>query len=320
MMLAATKLATTCLAALALAACGGSETNGVNSIPTPVPSPSPKPTPTPTPSAAPAGGWADKSNSQGFTALGADATFHLDKASNSVTPRTVAGAGTVAIRYSVADQAYLVTLPGFAEGKLASDSKVLDRSTGSPIGPTVTLPTDLGSSMTYATIASWWSRAPSSTGEDFAYGYLAFGKPTAGDAVPITGSASFTGQFAAVSDAAFSRANEGFVTPIQAGGPVSMMVDFAAGTLRGTLTPKISCDNCFESYLPAIAFNATLAGAGANGFTGSFTTGVPGANSIVGLFVGPAAQENIARFQLPVVDPYGIDGIYHLTGVWATKR
>ena len=312
------KLAITGLTVLALTACGGAGST-VTSIPTPTPTPAPTPTPTPTPapSAAPAGGWASTASSQNFTTLGADAAFHLDKASNIVTPRAVADSPDVSIRYSVADQAYFVTLPGFPEGRRANDTRLVDPATTNALGPTVSL---TGAMTTYATVASWSSRTLTATGEDFAYGYFAFGNPTAGSAVATTGSATFAGYFAAVSDAAGSRPSEGFVTPIIAGGPVSMNVDFAGGTLSGTLTPTLSCNNCFESYLPAIPFTGMLAAAGSNGFTGSFTTSVPGVNSITGLFVGPSAQENIARFQLPVVDPYGVDGIYNLTGVWAVKR
>ncbi|QJU56839.1 hypothetical protein HL653_02680 [Sphingomonas sp. AP4-R1] len=116
------------------------------------------------------------------------------------------------------------------------------------------------------------------------YHFFYFGIPTPADAMPRTGSASYSGLAQGILfDPTATYALDGTMT---------LNADFAAATvntglsLRGTNT-----SNGLLIIIPAISGTATI-GAGTNGFRGELTSADNSlVGSVQGAFFGPAAQE-----------------------------
>jgi hypothetical protein len=300
-------------AALSVAACGGGGGSGVYSTPTTTPAPTPTPTPTPTPRPTPAGAWDDTSNSHQFTTL-ASHVEHVASAGGKVAS-TIApkGADEVQIAYSVADQAYLITLPGIGQGKLVG--RELQNSAGKKLAFVDFEPKSSG--YTYANLAYWVSGDGTN---DLKIGAFVFGTPTASGDVPVSGRATYLGTIAAETDDAFVRTSEGFVTPVYITGTVTMNFDFAAGNLSGQIAPELDCWNClYGTPLAASKFTQTVFSTGSTSFSGKFDTALPGANWFNGIFAGPNAAEAMAKFQAPYIDPLTSQK-HEMSGVWVAKK
>ena len=104
---------TIAVAALTVTSCGGGGGGGVNSTPPPPASP---PSSNPPPAS---GSLSDTSSSRSFATLGAYGDYSRTLPSSQVNSAITLDSGTaIQVRYSVADQAYLIALPGLPEAKI----------------------------------------------------------------------------------------------------------------------------------------------------------------------------------------------------------
>jgi hypothetical protein len=124
---------------------------------------------------------------------------------------------------------------------------------------------------------------------------MAFGTATPTSGIPTTGSATYDALLRGF--AADSRWD--------VSGTASLQFDFGAGTLVGHLDPILLNANGLASVsLGTYTFVNTVFGAGSTTFSGGLQkTGIAQLGSFNGLFTGPAAQELIAHWRAPYVNP-----------------
>lgn len=316
---------TIAVAALTLTSCGGGGGGGgVNSTPPPPASP---PTSNPPPAS---GSLSDTSRSRSFATLGAYGDYDRILPSSQVNSAITLDSGTaIQVRYSVADQAYLIALPGLPEAKIEGgvSTQGLHRLQfgSAPGAPADKVEIVLGSPFadspiyTYSQSGSWRRGAAQGTSEALRNGVFVFGAATAAGGVPIVGNATYTGAIAGVVNRAFVRSSENVITPFEIGGSVSMAVNFGNGTLSGQMKPELICGNCFGTDLGPLNFSGSLTGLASNSFSGSFVTAQAGPNAFSGFFTGPAAQEAIANFTVPFLDPYDFV-LLQMSGIWIMKK
>ena len=290
---------------LMLEACGGAG-GGIASLPPPTPTPTPPPAPTPQ------GAWYDTSKSTDFTSVATDVEDKVGVDNNVTSTISPDGADDVQIAYSAEQGSYVVTLPGVGQGHL-SGNELLD-SSGNSLAFV-----SLGakeSGFTYVDIGEW------GVGDkpDARLGVFAFGTPTAAGDVPLSGTGNYSGRIAAQTDEAYVREPSGDLFPMVVSGTVTLSFDFAAGTLSGEIAPILSCENCFESYLPNMPFTQTVYSAGSTSYSGKFDTPLAGPNGFNGVFAGPHAAETMAQFQAPYIDPYYWTDLHVRSGVWIAKQ
>ena len=168
---------------------------------------------------------------------------------------------------------------------------------------------DPATSYRYSALAYW------SHPSDGDVGALAFGIPTPSGAVPVTGSANYSGVIAGRStEFAYDYlAGTNFAGSVQ--GSISLAFNFGAGSLSGSISPTVFTSDLLS--LGTIAFTNTVYSSGSNVFSGKFDTDVSGENAFSGLFTG-AAQELIGNFVLPYRSTND-DKIYEATGAFAGK-
>jgi hypothetical protein len=225
---------------------------------------------------------------------------------------TLHGGDALTIRYSAADQAYFIDLPGFAEGKISGDAtkpgffQLVNPASGAELGIGIRIGDGFAPptvATTYTQLGSWVSSTVSGGTETLSEGVFAFGSVTPAGGVPISGSATYAGYASGHVDSAFVRTSEDVITPYVVDGPVSMTVNFGSGALTGNMQLELGCGNCFETPLAPLNFSGSLAGVGSANFSASFTTNLTGANSLCGLFAGPQGQEAMGHFTAPFIDP-----------------
>ena len=142
-------------------------------------------------------------------------------------------------------------------------------------------------------------------------GYEAVGLATPAGGVPVTGSATYSGQIVGRTSEYQAALADDF--PVD--GSIQLLFDFGLGSLSGSISP-----NLHQGYtLGSLNFRDTVYSTGSTTFSGKFDTSVAGANSFSGLFTGPAAQELIGNFVFPYKSP--IDGkVYQADGVFAGAK
>jgi hypothetical protein len=125
------------------------------------------------------------------------------------------------------------------------------------------------------------------------FGFFAFGIPTPGSGVPVTGSASYN---ALVVGRPLDIS--GVIT-----GDATLQFNFGAGTLSGHLDPVLNY-NGVETDLGSYAFVNTVFGVGSASFSGGLShSGTSTLGSFDGRFTGPAAQELMGRWIAPYRNP-----------------
>lgn len=168
------------------------------------------------------------------------------------------------------------------------------------------------SGYTYSELAEW---SDNRTGR---WGFVAFGTPTLGSAVPTSGSATFVGTAKGRVDTLRGDPRDGLgFASIE--GNVRLNVDFAHQALTGAFTLEVQAPFGGNGpvNLGSFAIAPTRLPAGSNSFTGAFQTAQSGFNRIDGLFTGTAAQEAIGAWALPVA----VDGGEHQAmGAWIAKQ
>lgn len=290
--------------ALALGACGGAGGGGVN--PTPfVPTPTPTPTPGPT----------------GLTVIEA-ATSSQEfavKGGAIAVPRggeptvSIAGAQQPRIRYDATTDTYEIQVPAREWQALR-----LDAGNGSPNllatadHTFLSLVEFAGTGYKYSALGRWTRVG------DGLFGGIAFGIPTAGGAVPISGSATYLGTlFGFTTETEFdSLAGAEMAGWID--GSITLLFDFAAGTLSGNIKPRV-WTYAYSADLPTLNFINTVYSTGSTTFSGKFDTDLAGGNAFSGQFTGPAAQELIGSFLFPYKSPSDAK-VYQASGGFVAKK
>lgn len=277
--------------AMALGGCGGGG-GGVEvaSLPPPPAPPAPPPPPAPSPSIVPAA-----TTSQQFTSVGAT---HVWEGGEPL----LGAADQLAVRYIQSSNSYEVQLPhsqdwgGIREaagnGQLAFEGAVA---------------LSIRQSYQYSSVFSWGDGATY-------FGHDAIGVATPDGGVPVTGSASYSGNFwGQTSEINLSR-------PVSIYGGIDLSFDFGGGSLSGLLSPVVFYYSTYDDYgLAPVSFRETVYSTGSTTFSGKFDTNLAGVNSFSGLFTGPNAQELIGNLALPYQSP--IDSkTYQADGAFLAKK
>jgi hypothetical protein len=191
----------------------------------------------------------------------------------------------------MSDGTYQVLLPGkewsellsFAPGTLLKDAD-------SNFEAVISGSKNLG--YQYSELASYHSSDPQQ------FGAFAFGTLTPDGAVPVVGSATYTGTIAGMSDVNGSNAGQSFRE--LATGSVTLNFNFAAGALGGTISLGL-IDEVSDTPLQigTFAFTDTVFGVGSTSYAGKFDTDAVGDNFFLGKFTGPHAEETIGSWALP---------------------
>ena len=262
--------------ALALAGCGGGTDMHVVAW-TPPP---------PTPAII-----AGATTSQQFTAVGATHPWGGGEA-------LLGAADQLQVRYVQSSNSYEVQLPHSQTWGAIKESAGSATGFEGAVGLTLRQP-----GYSYSNVISW------SDGANY-YGLEAIGVPTPASGVPITGSASYSGNF-------WGQTSETYQNkPVTTYGGVELAFDFAKGSLSGRLLPFLYYQATADEYsLPSVDFSETVYSTGSTSFSGKFDTTLAGVNSFSGLFTGPNAEELIGNFALPYQSPidsqtYQSDGAF----------
>jgi len=167
----------------------------------------------------------------------------------------------------------------------------------------------------YSELGSWGNLNLSLEG---GFGEVAFGVPTPSGGVPISGSATYNGVAYGTSDVLGFDNLYGGTYSLGAGGTVSLGFDFAAGTLSGSMDLSIS-GGMNPISVGTYRFKDTVFSAGSTTYSGKFDTSLSGANSFLGRFTGPNAEETIGAWTVPFVNPE-TGKLHTAIGAWVAKR
>jgi hypothetical protein len=258
-------------------------------------------------------------------------TYSTDSAGNHATPLSGPSAQNVQFSYDPASNLYFISLPGFQQGYLdniayngsagqvatGSVSQVAELSFGvlQPVFVTLPVPGSTFSPYTYTSLGSWNGQTGTAANGDIlrSEGIFAYGIPTAPGDVPTIGSASYTAEI-------IGTLGPDTYPPNGVGGDVSLLFNFAAGTLSGSMHPQIidGFDGIFVDF-GHFDFTQTVYSPGSTAFSGKFIVpGLPNADSSFnGIFTGPQAVELMAQFQTPFL-LNGDQGT--ISGVWVGKK
>ena len=302
-------------AAAALGACGGGGGGGadVASIP-------PAPLAPPPPPPAPSGPPPLPTGPIGSQVSGSFATqaVQFDAGKNPVSIDS-----GVQFSYSATDNKYTISLPGFQPGQLVTtgasgsyangawtdiistqnDVTTGGNSTTQAVSVTLRWPGSTG--LKYTGSGTWWAKDLSYWAPD---GIFAYGSITPAGGVPTTGSASYTGEIVGLASG-----------ELEVWGNVALNFNFAGGTLSGQMKPEIAP---VWDIIPlgAYTFRDTVYSSGSRSFSGAFqVNGSTEASSFQGSFTGPQAEELMASWNAPFLNPetkqWGT-----MVGIWTAKR
>ncbi len=320
------KLATTSALAIVLAACGGGGGGGSGFNSTPPPPPPPTKTcpdgsvipvtdtcpPPPTyPSIFP-----NITTTTDFTVLGSQAN------ALGIPPSSLVSNG-FAVRFDAASDAYVIDLPSEEPGKFRMFSSttefwngtlehadgnfgivLLDIFKPSPTNPKLQLE--------FTTFGIFDDDDGFYDYDDplLPLGVFAFGTATPGSAIPTTGSAVFDAIVA------------GFTldTGRVVGGTASLNFNFGTGSLAGSFNPYTFSSTGTQVGLGTYSFVNTVFGVGSTTFSGELQrSGLSGLGAFNGLFTGPAAQELMAKWSAPYLNPDSNQQA-DMFGVWVGRK
>lgn len=298
--------------ALALSACGGGSQVGF--IPPPPATP-PAVSPPPTTTAAnyivaATTGTSDFETKGGFVSY--------DPRSGQSSGASLAeGELAMGIHYDWSSKQYFLRLPSssFWEGLFLNPNQVPNtrdfRTAGAPSATYLQLQEYAGTGYTHSALALW-STPGSEAGLS---GGVAFGIPTPAGAVPLTGAATYNGSISGRTTQTSFDGLAGNYWPAIVEGSINLSFDFGAGTLAGRINPTIY--DVDRRAIAPLVFSNTVFARGSTVFSGSFDTGLAGANSFSGRFTGPQAQELIGSFAFP----YAADGkTFQATGAFVGRQ
>ncbi|WP_340588972.1 hypothetical protein [Erythrobacter alti] len=297
-----------------LAACGGGSGGGIASTPPPSPTP-------------PMGSAAAPPIPAGPIGLQSSAPFITASVSTDGWGSIWSEEDVVRITYSATDGTYRVDggtyVPLTADGTYNSNGWTnIERTRGyiSVDGSSqfnsksFSLDWPQSSRFTYTSFGSEYQSA--SFGEHKRV--LAYGIPTSANDVPITGTASYSGDIRGLTNGRLSPTG-GVGPSLDVFGSVDLAFNFAAGTLSGEMRPRIAI-GVNGTPLGTYAFRDTVYSTGSTSFSGSFAA--PGSNAesfFRGRFTGPQGTELMANWQAPFVYPNTTE-IGTMAGVWIARR
>jgi hypothetical protein len=144
-------------------------------------------------------------------------------------------------------------------------------------------------------------------------GYLAFGTVTPTAAIANSGTATYRGSVQGMVDiTAYDNLYGGWYFS-GATGTVTLMVDFTARTINGTIA--VSVDN--GTTWNTVPFSSTTVLPGEETWRGSFETAQSGFNEFKARLTGPDASEIIGSWAIPIM----VNGAPHqLMGSWIAAR
>jgi len=301
----------------ALAGCGGGGGSYVSSTPpapvTPTPTPTPTPAPTPTPTPTPTSYSAvlvfpNVTSSTQFATLGYEAK-------QETKGQTLTGGG-FSVRYDAAANNYVFDLPAPEPGVFMSENtpdryqagKLTDPANPGQLQPMYMQVMRPGPADTLLPGFQYTTWGYYTTNQSI--GYFAFGLPTPGSGVPLTGNAAYT---------AYALGQDAYFDPVD--GIAKLQFNFGAGTLSGTFEAWDAEYDRGVFPLGNFTFTNTVVGAGSNlgQFSGDLTSSAgfqPG--SFNGLLTGPNAEELMARWSFPAQYSTGAGITYF--GIWVGKK
>ena len=285
-------------AAFGLTACGGGGSS-LNSTPTPTPIPTPTPPPAPPPGFPPLI-FPSVTTSTDFAVIGIEA-------SNDSSP-TMTTAG-FSVRYDAPSGTYILDFPSTQPAAFYAytDDPLNESVWNGTVGDheaTVWKPTNPDLQLTYTTLATYGTY---SQGLVPAFGWLAFGSATPAGGVPAAGTATYSAEVAGSTIDRFHWV----------GGTATLQFDFGAGTLAGHFDPVFESSN---TPLGRYDFVNSVYGSGSTTFSGQLSTaGIAQNGTFDGQFTGPIAQELMARWSAPFIDPVTAQQST-MFGVWVGKN
>ena len=208
---------------------------------------------------------------------------------------------------------------GTADGgswiKLESTSSGVTAGTGTDQqNVTVTLDWPGSSAYRYTSFGRWLGSLPMGEND----GVFAYGSPTPGAEVPISGKATYTGEIRGLTNG--EPTHNGAIGPaLDVFGQVILAFDFAAGTLTGEMRPQYA-PIWDPVSLGTYPFRDTVHAVGSPAFSGAFA--VPGstaASTFSGSLTGPGAAELMATWLAPFRDT-GSGGWGTMSGVWIARK
>lgn len=306
--------------AVALAACGGGggTVATVSTVP-PAPAPAPSP-PTSTPPvtifAAPVPGE--------YVSVGASTSDNLSRSTSArIQSISLSEADLPRIRYSSAGY-YEIQMPGREWDRLTHYKGIGNPDSGNNYFQPASVPMNYGylviskardSGYKYSELGTWGNLNLSLEG---GYGAVAFGVPTPAGAVPVSGSATYSGKISGTTDVLEYDNLYGGTFSHGAGGTVSLVFDFRAASLSGLMDLMID-GGMNPVAVGTYRFRDTVFGAGATTYSGKFETNLPGAANFLGRFTGPNAEETIGAWTVPFVEP-ATGQVHTAIGAWIAKR
>lgn len=320
-------------ATLALSACGGGGGSGTQVASTPTPPPSPPPPAPPAPPPQPPVKIFANPVPIEYASIGASVSGlggNLDtyqSATASIGPISAADAAQAHIRYNAGGY-YEIEMPGAAWDRLVHYKGIVDPSAENNYFQPQSVAQNQGYIVTtnsrnlgysFSELGGWGSFASSR------WGYVAFGTATPEGAVPLNGSASYSGFVSGSTDIMVADNLYGGYFPMNVGGTVSLNFDFGAGKLGGSMTLSMP-DGMNPVEIGTWTFRDTVYSAGSTTYSGGFDTTALGQNFFLGRFTGPSAEETIGAWALPFVFSRGgefatPDGQTHQAfGAWIAKR
>ena len=208
----------------------------------------------------------------------------------------------VEFRWIDSANAYEIQFPGQPSDRLAFEhSSSTSENHRGPSGYYISLSKNLP--YQYTNVAYHLDRQFGDVVGEFAYGI-----PTAGGDVPLTGSASYSAKIAGGSGYGVD-------------GEAKLSFNFGAGSLTGYMHPILS-DAWFTYDYGQYNFTQTVYSTGSTSFSGKFI--VPDGGSTAdsgfnGRFTGPDAAELMAEWHAPFRDPYSLQWI-NISGLWIGKK
>jgi len=285
-----------------LASCGGAG-GPIGSAPSPTaaaPTPAPASSPSPAPTAS----------STQLTILSQPATQEFASYSDGdpMRVRYDAGSNTYEVNYTDAWQKLFRYLRGYP-GEFLIGGATVEASSG--FGTASTSDSAVAEwRYQYSSLATW------SDGRGQRRGHVVFGTATPPTAVPVTGTATYSGKVVGTTSASADGGGWGIIENPTVDGTIAMEVDFGRGRLAGTVSAGVYCDCASVPEIPRMTFDGQLA-SGAASLSGRFATDVAGANSFEGLLAGPAAQEAIGGWAFPFVSGGKVESA---SGVWIARK
>ncbi|WP_340588971.1 hypothetical protein [Erythrobacter alti] len=311
------------LVCFGLSACGGGN-SGIAFAPDPIAAPRPTPTPAPTPAPpnVPVTIFANPSPQQ-YAGIGVSTTnagdgYSAIEQNTRLIDVSIEPTRQPSIRYNAAGY-YEVRLPGAAYDRLIHYKGLLDPTRDNNFFQTASASQNHATFITrrsadlgfqYSELASWSDANSGLTG------YLAFGSPTPTSSIPVTGSATYRGVTSGQVDITYFDNLYGGYYFGGIDGYSTLNVDFARSLLTGSLELYVP-DGMQSRLVGNFTTSPMTLTSGTNSFSGQFITGLTGFNHFNGLFTGPAAQEAIGSWALPLM----INGQSHQAiGAWIARR